>query len=422
MADLPDSVDVAIVGAGLAGLSAARELTTAGRETVVLEASDGVGGRVRTDEIDGFLLDRGFQVMLTAYPELQNLANLETLDLQRFEPGAIVATGDKFVTLGDPLRRPKTLLSTALGPVGSPADKVRILRQRLRLQRTDPRELLRAADIPTSQALQEDGFSSRMVEQFFRPLIGGIQLDPSLETSRRMFDVILRTLIVGDAAVPAGGMGRLPELLAADLAQGTVHLDTRVAAVSPGRLDLADGRSVVAHSIVVATDGPTAASLVGIGPVESNPATCVWYAVDEADVPEPLTRPYVLLNGTGSGPVLNLAPMSAVAAGYAPPGQRLLAAVCPGVYDPDVEPTVRRQLITLFGPVVEKFRTLRVDAIAHGQPGQAPPFSPKEPVSLDDGIFVCGDHRDTASIQGAMYSGRRCGRAVVGKLGQAAVS
>jgi phytoene dehydrogenase-like protein len=176
---LPPDAEVVIVGAGLAGLAAANAIHRAGRDVVVLEASDRVGGRVRTDVVDGFRLDRGFQVLLTAYPELPTQLDLDALDLRRFEPGALVWNGTSIALVGDPLRRPRTVLRTALAPIGTTADKVRVLGQRIRLMRSSAPELLRQPDITTLSALEQQGFSNRMIDRFFRPLVGGIQLDPS---------------------------------------------------------------------------------------------------------------------------------------------------------------------------------------------------------------------------------------------------
>ncbi|MGA0117906.1 MAG: FAD-dependent oxidoreductase, partial [Ilumatobacteraceae bacterium] len=206
---LPSSADVVIVGAGLAGLVAAKVLEQHGVSPVLLEASDGVGGRVRSDNVDGFILDRGFQVLLTGYPEIYRHLDIPALDLRLFEPGAVVWREGKGHVVGDPFRRPKTLASTSLAPIGTLGDKARIAKFRASLKSADPRQLLRGDDMPTSQALRTMGFSSTMIDRFFRPLVGGIQLDPQLTTSRRMFDVIFRTLATGDSAVPANGMGQM---------------------------------------------------------------------------------------------------------------------------------------------------------------------------------------------------------------------
>lgn len=406
---LPDSARVVIVGAGLAGLVAARTLRAAGIDCVLLEASDGVGGRVRSDVVDGFILDRGFQILLTGYPELRNHLDLQALDLRAFEPGALVWRDGRGSTVGDPFRRPRTALPTALAPVGSLFDKARIALLRARLLRSDPRELLRGDDIPTAAALRAAGFSSRMIERFFRPLVGGIQLDPSLSASRRMFDVIFRTLAAGDSVVPARGMGEITAQLAAGLGDTPVHLRTRVSSVEPGRVTVQDGHVITAENIIVATEGPVAASLLGLPSVGSRSAGCVWFAADAA----PVEGPWIVLDGYGRGPVLNVAVMSNVSPHYAPAGRHLIAAAMPGVVDGDLEAIARAQLRSWWGPEVEKWRHLRTDRIPHGQPDQSPPFRPRKKVSLGNGLYVCGDHRDTASIQGAMFSGRRCAEAVI---------
>ena len=228
MADAP----VVIVGAGLAGLSCAVALHEAGVDVVVLEASDGVGGRVRTDRIDGFLVDRGVQVALTAYPELVRQFDLDALELQRFDPGALVWRQGKGSAVSDPFRLPTTTVSTLLSPIGSVGDKLRIARLRARLRRVDPAQLLAGDDVTTVTALRGAGFSETVIQRFFRPLVGGIQLDPDLGDSRRMFDVIFRMLADGDAAVPAGGMQEIPHQLASQLPAGTVRLGATVASTT----------------------------------------------------------------------------------------------------------------------------------------------------------------------------------------------
>jgi len=311
--------------------------------------------------------------------------------------------------VGAPFRRPRTLWSTATASIGTVQDKARIALLRARLLRADPRQLLRGDDIPTMAALRGMGFSSAMIERFFRPLVGGIQLDPSLGTSRRMFDVIFRTLADGDSAVPARGMGEITAQLASRLRTSRVHLDTAVTAVRPGRVDVSGGRSISARSIIVATEGPVATRLLGLPEVGSRAAGCVYFAADVA----PVDGAYVILDGHGNGPVYNVAVMSHVSPTYAPAGRHLIAAAMPGTVEGDLESAARRQLRSWWGPQVDNWRHLRTYRIPHGQPDQTPPFSPKQRVSLGEGLFVCGDHRDTGSIQGAMYSGRRCAEAVI---------
>jgi phytoene dehydrogenase-like protein len=409
---LPERAEVVVVGAGLAGLAAARTVHRGGRGVLVLEASDGIGGRVRTDLVDGFLLDRGFQVVLTAYPELHRQLDVPRLQLRAFEPGALVWHAGRGHVVSDPFRRPRTLVSTAVAPVGSPLDKLRIARLRRSLRSVHPARLLTRTDMSTAEMLRQEGFGPTMVDRFFRPLVGGIQLDPELATSRRMFDVIFRCLADGEAAVPASGMGAIPAQLAEGLPPGSVVLHAPVAALEGSTVRLADGRQVVAEAVVVAAEGPVASELLGLPPVGSKSAGCVYFAASES----PTRHRLVVLDGDASGPVANLAVMSNVAPSYAPAGEHLVAAALPGVVEGNLEEAARRQLRGWFGPVVDTWRHLRTYRITHGQPEQRPPFRPKQPVSLGEGRFVCGDHRDTASIQGALYSGRRCGEAVLAAL------
>lgn len=409
---LPHDADIVIVGAGLAGLTAARVLEQRGLSPVILEASDGVGGRVRSDTVDGFILDRGFQVLLTAYPEIHRHLDIPKLDLKLFEPGAIVWREGKGTIVGDPFRRPKTLASTSFAPIGTIGDKARIALMRAKLKKSDPRQLLRGDDIPTAAALRGMGFSTKIIDRFFRSLVGGIQLDPGLGTSRRMFDVIFRTLADGDSAVPALGMGQITQQLAASLRSTQIHLNTPVSAIESGHVVLHGGDSIKARSIVVATEGPVASQLLSIPDVTSRAAGCVYFAAPTS----PIDGAYVILDGHGQGPVFNVAVMSNVSTHYAPPGQHLVAAALPGVADGDLEAAARRQLRSWWGAQVDEWRHLRTYRIPHGQPGQDPPFNPKKNVSLGNGLFVCGDHRDTGSIQGAMFSGRRCAEAVLNSL------
>lgn len=409
---LPDRADAVVVGAGLAGLCAAIEIQRAGFSVTVLEAQDDVGGRVRTDDVQGFLLDRGFQVLLTAYPELSRYLNLDDLELRPFDPGALVWHNGRGHIVADPFRAPLSLLATAKAPIGSIADKARIALLRARLHRANPRQLLRGIDVSTIEALRAAGFSERMVERFFRPLFGGIQLDPHLATSRRMFDIIFRSLSTGASAVPARGMGAIPRALAHQLHAGVVHLNTAVRTAQHTQVVTESDHHIDARAVIIATEGPSAAKLLGIAPVESRAVGCVYFAADQP----PTKHKLVILDGSGRGPVLNVAVMSNVAPSYAPVGKHLIAAAMPGHVDGDLEATARAQLRSWWGSSVDTWDHVHTYRIAHGGPVQQPPFSPKQAVSLSDGRFVCGDHRDTGSIQGAMYSGRRCGEAVVAAL------
>ena len=411
MKQLPSSVDAVVIGAGLAGLAAARQIKSHGKSVIVLEAQDGVGGRVRTDKVDGFLLDRGFQVLLTAYPELKTQVDMSALDLKMFSSGAVVMRNGKASVVTDPFREPRRAVATVFAPIGSLTDKMRIAALRWRVMRSNEAKILSKPDISTVVALRTFGFSSKIIDRFFRSLFGGIQLDPDLRTSRRMFEIIFKYLSEGQSALPNNGMSALPEQMAKHLGSENIFLDTRVTGISSGIVSTTNSQ-IKARAIVVATDQPASAELLKSDKVASRVAGCVYFAADSP----PTHEKFVVLDGTGKGPVLNAAVLSNIAPSYAPPGQHLIVAALPGVIDGDLETMSRDQLRTWWGPQVDAWRHIKTYRIAHAGPEQLPPFNPEQQVSLGDGIFVCGDHRDTGSIQGALYSGRRCGDAVLAHL------
>jgi len=404
------SVDVVIVGAGLAGLACANALVGQGYEVAMLEASDGVGGRVRTDVVDGHQLDRGFQILLTDYPEAKRQLDYDALDLKLFDPGAVVRVDNAFHTVADPLRKPQHVLSSIKAPVGSLADKAKLAKLILEVRSGSPVDLLRGPDHSTIDALRAAGLSDAAINSFWRPLFSGIQLDPDLEVSARRFKIILRMLATGETGVPAAGMGAISSQLADRLPEGVVHLNQPVSAVTGTTAQLAEGGDVSGRAVVVATDGPNAAALLGFPEPGSRPVGALWFSTDTP----PNDGRLLMLDGQSSGPVQNLAIMSNVAPSYAPPGRSLCVGAVPGpaMRHPDLAQEAVAQMRSWF-PLVEQWELLRVDRIEHGHPDQRPGFSPRQRVDLGEGRYVCGDHRDTASIQGALFSGRRTAVAVL---------
>lgn len=420
---MPGAVDteVCVIGAGMAGLACALDLQAAGVDVTVLEAEPRPGGRVGGPPVDeGLTLDRGFQILLTDYPELARRVDLTALDLRPFDPGARIWDGTKLRTVADPRRRPGALAATAVAPVGSLADKLRLLALVRDVMTTEAPDLLRRPDRTTAEVIADRGFSDRMVERLWEPLFAGIQLDPDLEVSRRRFEVVLRSLARGDSAVPAGGMQDLGDHLAAGLTPGGLRLGARVTALQGTTAVVEGGDPVRAEQVVVAVEGPAAAALTG-GTVADpgSRAVAAWWAL----APEaPFAGRAIALDGARTGPVKNVVAMTNVAPEYALGRHLVVAALPTGRADlpVDVETVARAQLRGWFGPVVHEWETVRVDRIAHGQPDQAPPLHPKQTVDLGDGRFVAGDHRDTASIQGALFSGGRAAAAVLAARGRTA--
>ncbi|WP_439630203.1 NAD(P)/FAD-dependent oxidoreductase [Gemmata sp.] len=409
--------DVVIVGAGLAGLCCARELHRRGVRFRLLEAADGVGGRVRTDVVDGFRLDRGFQVFLTSYPEAQQVLDYPALRLKSFLPGALVRAGGAFHTLTDPWRRPVAAVRSLLAPVGSLSDKLRVARLRSRALKGSVADRFRDPETTTLEALKGNGFSDTMIERFFRPFLGGIFLEPELSTSSRMFQFVFRMFSRGEACLPADGMEAIPRQLAAGLPPESIRLGARVERVGPDAVRLDTGEELRARAVVVATEGAAAARLLGGDiPAAAQGVTCLYFAAPRP----PVARPVLVLNGEGRGPVNNLCVPTAAAPTYGPAGASLVSATVLGT-PPDedrLRAEVREQLAGWFGPAVGDWLHLRTYRIPYALPRQAPPAlaEPERPVRWRPGVYVCGDHRDNASINGAMVSGRRAAEAVSADL------
>lgn len=398
--------DVLIVGAGLAGLTCALEVSRAGLVPLVIEASDGVGGRVRTDAVDGFLLDRGFQVLLTAYPTTREVLDYDRLDLRPFEPGALLRVGAGFASVSDPLRRPSEAAATLLAPIGSLADKSRVARLSLALKRRSVEEILGAREDTTLARLSELGFGTEMIEGFFRPFLGGVFLDTTLQTSSRMFEFVFKMFGSGPVAVPADGMGALSDQLAERLPEGSLRLGENAESVTPRTVQLASGESLTARAVVVAASPSATRRLAGLDDVPPYlPALCWYFEAEES----PVDRGILVLDGKGSGPVTNLAVMSQVSDRYAPAGRHLISATVLGERGPTPEllETVRAQMLEWYGPAAEKWREIRVYRIEEALPDQSLPtggVAPR-PIRTGNGLYVCGDHRVHGSIEGAIQSG-----------------
>ena len=408
---------VAIVGAGLSGLSCALRLADAGVEPTVYEAGDAVGGRVRTDLVDGFRLDRGFQVLLTAYPEARRLLDYEALDLHAFESGARVWLGDGFARVADPLRQPAAALESALAPIGSLADKLRVLRLRRSVLAGSVDDLWNRVETRAIDALRvRYGFSERMIDVFWRPFLGGVFLDLDLMASSRAMEFYMRMFSSGTASLPREGMQAIPEQMAARLPAGTVRLGARAVHAAGGALRISGGDEVRADAVVVATEGPEAAALTGVGEADGKGTTALYWA---ADAP-PTDAPTLLLDGTGRGPASNVQVLTNVVPEYAPGGQALISASVvadAGASDAALERDVRRQLTEWFSPETEAWRFLQASRVPYALPALRSLEPPERPLRAADGLYVAGDHRRNASINGAMLAGRHAADAVLADLG-----
>jgi phytoene dehydrogenase-like protein len=426
--------EVAIIGAGLAGLSCALSLEAAGFSVILLEADDTPGGRVRTDIVEGFRLDRGFQVMLTAYPEAQRSLDYSALQLKKFEPGALVWHSGKFHRFVDPFRDPMGAAGFLFDSIVPLADKLRVAKLRARVRKGTCEEIFARRETTTRDYLHAVPFSSEMVERFFEPFFAGVFLERELVTSSRFFEFLFRLFSIGDTAVPTAGMQQIPLQLAAKLRAGTLLTGARVSRVTRStpsfQIEIAGKGQQEARAVVLAVAGNDGNRLLGgvggwsVPEVRAwNKTTAFYYAAQHVPVADPI----ILLNGEGrkAGPVNNVAVMSLVSPQYAPPGVHLVVASVVGEAPAEdaalmrLDKAVRLHMRKWFGPTVDSWRMLGAYTLARALPEQRHAEWEQSPVRVGGtgGVYMCGDYRETASIQGALASGRRAAEAVIKDLG-----
>ena len=408
--------DVVVVGAGLAGLRCARRLIELGRDVVVLESSDAVGGRIRTDVVDGFRCDRGFQVLNPAYPAVRRWVDVGALDLKPFGSGVLVRRTDGLQVVADPVREPKLLARTIRSGYLHPRELAGVTRWTARAM-ADPKTVIRQPDTTLAESFDEAGVTGRLRREVLDPFLAGVLVDSHGASSANFTKLLVRMFALGRPAVPASGMQALPEQVAAPLGD-RVRLHSHVEAIDASGTGVdvrVDGTRISARAAVVATDPGGVADLTPL-PVPATRGLVTWWF----EAPEPPTElPLVALDGrrhdhTSPGPVWNTAVLSAAAPSYAPPTRHLVEATC--LLDrPDgdaAEADVLRHVGEIYGCDTSGWRTVTRHRVDSALPLMAPPLEVRSPVHLGDGLFVCGDHRDTASIQGALVSGQRAAEAV----------
>ncbi|GCB50051.1 NAD(P)/FAD-dependent oxidoreductase [Streptomyces sp. NL15-2K] len=468
--------DVVIVGAGVAGLSAAHRLTSAGVTTAVLEAAPCVGGRMSTEKVDGFRLDRIGQLLSTAYPELRLTPGLDGLVLRPFAPGVLLHSDGRHHRAGGPANagsargalhavralasaprpgagprgrmvprpvsgvrgrsvpwpgsgpRSRSLPVTATAPgtartaprgtapLGTAVDQARLGASLSRLANTPLERLLTRPELPAGQALAARGVPARTIDGFLRPLLAALLCDPELSTSSRCADLALRAFARGRLCVPEGGAETLPELLARTLPPGTVQTGVRVTAVSTTSVTTAEHGEIRCRAVLLATDARAAAELLpGLRVPDFHPVTVVHHTTDEP----PATGASLLLDADRGGPVAHTAVASRVDPSRAPAGRTLVSSTVLGPPPPDLDTAVRMHLSRLYGTSTRRWETLAVHHTAEAVPAMRPPHDLRRPVRLLAGLYVCGDHRDTSTVQGALHSAHRAASAILADLGAA---
>jgi phytoene dehydrogenase-like protein len=412
------SAPVIIIGAGMAGLTCATYLHRAGRPVLVLEAGNAVGGRVRTDlTAEGFRLDRGFQVLLTNYPETKRLLDYDALNLKRFKSGAVIRLADGTqTTLQNPWQRPLAAVSALTSPIGSLPDKLRILSLVRHVLKHSADELLARPSTDTLTFLRRYGWSEQMIDSFFRPFFGGVFLDRELTTASNFFEFVFQQFVTGDAAVPALGMQQIPQQLANRLPAGSIRLSMAVAAVEGRAVRLTTGELVAGSAVVLATDGAAAAQLLAGGAgfpafqekAAARQTTCTYFA---AAGNSPGRADQLLRLNAAPLPALahNVAFPADVSAAYAPAGQSLVSVSTHGPHglsETELTEQLRGELAAWFGPGARQWQHLRTYQIADALPVYGAGQPAHQQRQLAEGLYRCGDWAAYPSLNAAMATGR----------------
>ncbi|MFF3347681.1 NAD(P)/FAD-dependent oxidoreductase [Streptomyces sp. NPDC002779] len=421
--------DVVVVGAGIAGLAAAQRLISAGVSVTVLEAAHEVGGRMSTEKVDGFRLDRVGQLMSTSYPELRLTPGLDALALRTFAPDILLHSDGRHHRVGAPashggargaLHTVRALASAPRptsaprAPLGTAVDQARLAAALARLAGTPAARLLARPESTAGRSLTARALPARTVDNFVRPLLSALLGDPELTVSSRCADLALHSFARGRLCVPEGGAETLPRLLARSLPAGTVHTGVRVTSVSTTSVTTAEHGVYRCRAVLLATGARTAAGLLpGLRVPDFHPVTVVHHTTDEP----PSSGAALLLDADRGGPVAHTAVASAVDPARAPAGRALVSSTVLGAPPADLDTAVRRHLARLYGTSTTRWETLAVHHTADAVPSMRPPHDPHRPVRLLAGLYVCGDHRDTSTVQGALHSARRAAGSIVSDLG-----
>ncbi|MFC7500535.1 NAD(P)/FAD-dependent oxidoreductase [Nocardioides sp. GCM10030258] len=411
--DLP----VVIVGAGLAGLACATRLHADGFPVVVLEAADAVGGRIRTDVVDGFTIDRGFQVLNTAYPALRAGLDLDRLDLRRLPRGVRIRRRGALHDIRHPLASPGAAFGDITTSVVGLRSKVALARYVTSCVAPRPSTIKGRSDVEARDAWAP--LPGDVVDDVLTSFFAGVVLEPEITTSRIFTDLMMRMFVLGSSAVPAAGMQALPEELARQLPAGAVRLGTPVGSVADGGVELTDGTVIEARGVVVAADPWTAHGLLpelGAPPAARAVTTYYFAAAPRADL-----DPLLTLDADGSG-IVNSVVLTASAPEYSTDGRALVAT---SVLHADGRPVLEAGAAQAAARELHEaasggWELVATRDVPHALPAMTAPHALRKPVEVvPDRLWVAGDHRDTSSIQGALVSGRRAATLVARALNSA---
>ncbi len=408
------SKTILIIGAGIAGLTAGKLLKDKGFKVKILEADIAPGGRVQTDIVNGFRLDRGFQILLKDYPEAKSLLNYDLLNVKAFNPGALILKENNIFEIGDPIRNPSSVFKTIFSPVGNLKDKLLLLSLNLKLKSQQLEVVFDKNEVTTHQYLQDYGFSNKMIESFFRPFLGGIFLDNSLKTSSRMFEFVFKLFGNGDTVIPANGMGEISKQLAANFTSDEILLNHKVVSILGNQVKTASEGLFSADLILLATAAHQLLQPYEKENIAHQSVTTCYFSADKP----PFKQPLIALNTLDKDIVNNIAVLTNIAKSYAPKNQSLIAVSLKGMHQNINQETlvtkIKSELKHWFHEAVN-WQHLKTYHIKYALPNQqhVVNYVSEEDLKLNNFTYICGDHLLNGSINAAMKSGRLAAQKII---------
>ncbi|MGB5981670.1 MAG: NAD(P)/FAD-dependent oxidoreductase [Nonlabens sp.] len=405
------SKKVHIIGAGVSGLAAAITLNRAGYKPIVLESDRQVGGRVQTDHSNHVIMDLGFQVMLDAYPAVQEFLDLKALNLVKFSPGSLVFKNGHKDTIGDPTRDKSFLFSTMFASVGSVKDKWKVFSLSRKLKQKSLQEIFETPETTTLQYLKDYGFSEKMIVSFFKPFYTGIFLETELETSSRMFEFVFKMFSEGSATLPKGGIQEIPKQMASRLDKDQLRLNTPVEKVVGNQIILKDGSVLESDYTIIATP---AGNLIDNLPKDDmlwKKTTNLYFETDH----QGFDRPIIGLIATEGKLANNFHFLQDIYEGH----RNVLSVSVVADHqlnDKRLEDKVREELKDEAGiKVVELIKLFHIEKALPVLESVNYSMPPTE-TQLTEYVFLAGDQLSNGSLNAAMLNGKAAANAVIAKL------
>ena len=406
---MKDEEFIYIIGAGVSGLIAAYEIEKEGFNPIIIEQTNKIGGRVKTISEKGCAMDLGFQVLLSAYPSAKKYLDMKALELRKLESGALIYVNDKSYRIGDPLRNLKVLLPTLFSNIGSIIDKLKILKLNNRLKRKSIDEIFDTPEITTLEYLVNFGFSTKIIERFFKPFFGGIFLESSLKTSSRMFEFVFKMFGEGDATIPKLGIGEISNQLEKKLNKTEFIFNCKVREITEDKILMSSGETISHNGVIIAANSTAIIHSNRNSDIEWKACICLYFEVDQTNIPE---NTIALISDSGNY-ANNL-----YAYTDAKTGKNILSVTSLDYSKKSDEEIVER----IISEVKKYTGALEVKYIQHYRINKALPdiqnlktTVQQEENQVSDNIFLAGDSLMNGSLNAAMESGRLAAKALLKK-------